>query len=165
MTERRDAGIREIVVAVGHIEVTLREHDVVVEHDRVMRKVLLQRAVEGPDQVEHGRVVADRPRFLQCRLPLLICRRRSAVELRQHLFEHVTDVGMDRQIRTEHATDLAGVEIDLGNPLTVEQTGIPQITGAFVVTDTEKNQQIGLLHDIAARLAVRRHAQAAERQR
>jgi len=52
VAERRDAGIREVAVAVGNVEVALCEDDVIVEHQRVVRKALGESAEESLHQVE-----------------------------------------------------------------------------------------------------------------
>jgi hypothetical protein len=59
---------------------------------------------------------------------------------------------------------LRGVAVHLGNFLVGEELGIPQVAGAFVEACAEKHQQVGVIDEVAVRLAIGRHAKAAQRQ-
>ena len=59
-------------------------------------------------------------------------RRAVGVQRGEHVFHHRADVAANRHVGLEHAAELRGVAVDLGDFLVGQQLRIPQIAGAFV---------------------------------
>jgi len=81
----------------------------------------------------------------------------------EQFFHHRADVAADRHVGLEHAAELGGIAVHLGDLLAGQQLRVPQVAGAFVEAGAKEYQQVGVVDEVAVGIAVGRHAETAQR--